>query len=163
MVVTEALGNLKGLAPTDIPTVPTMRDRVVEAGLDAIGTPYSWGGDDPDDGFDCSGLVAFVYKEVAGVDLPRRARDQRGKGKPVNTAQLQPGDLVFFGTTRRRQTSHVGIYIGNDQFVHAPRRGSTVRVDDLKSTYWAKHFVGARQYLKPGVSGGTQVAIRSER
>jgi cell wall-associated NlpC family hydrolase len=163
-VVTEALSNLKGLSPVDIPTVPTLRERVVEAGLDAIGTPYSWGGDDPDGGFDCSGLVAFVFKEIAGVDLPRRAADQRGRGKVVNTAQLQPGDLVFFGTSRRRnQTSHVGIYIGNNEFVHAPTRGSTVRVDDLGSTYWAKHFNGARRYLGPNNTQTVQVASRSAR
>jgi hypothetical protein len=160
-IMSDAFGNLKGLHPTDLPTVPTLRDRIVEVGLDAIGTRYRWGGDDPEDGFDCSGLVSFVFKEVAGMDLPRRARDQRGKGKAVATAQLQPGDLVFFSTTRRRgQTSHVGIYIGNNQFVHAPTRGSTVRVDDLDSTYWSKHYNGARRYFGPGSAPVVEVASK---
>jgi cell wall-associated NlpC family hydrolase len=163
MMVTDARGSVQGLTPTDLPTVPTAPERVVEAGMDAIGTRYSWGGDDPQEGFDCSGLVAFVYKEAVGVDLPRRARDQRGLGKAVKTSQLQPGDLVFFGIRRHNQTSHVGIYIGNDQFVHAPTRGTRVRVDDLKSAYWAKRFNGARRYLGPGMKAETRVAERSER
>jgi hypothetical protein len=160
-IMSDALGNLKGLHPTDLPTVPTLRDRIVEVGLDAIGTRYRWGGDDPEDGFDCSGLVSFVFKEVAGVDLPRRARDQRSKGKAVAATQLQPGDLVFFSTSRRRnQTSHVGIYIGNDQFVHAPTRGSTVRVDNLDSSYWSKHYNGARRYFGPPSAPAVEVASK---
>ena len=144
----KAIGNFRGLSPTDVPTVPTLRERVVEAGLDAIGTPYAWGGDDPD-GFDCSGLVTFVFKQVAGLEMPRRARDQRGRGKAVGTGQLQPGDLVFFGVKRRNVTSHVGIYIGDNQFVHAPTRGARVRVDRLNIPYWSKRFNGARRYLAP--------------
>ncbi len=163
MIVTEALGNVKGLSPQNIPTVPTLRDRVVEAGLDTIGTPYRWGGDGSEGGFDCSGLVAYVFKEVAGVELPHHAASQRNEGRPISVAQLQPGDLVFFGgTTVTRKgkgkkahkvvstrTSHVGIYIGDNQFVHAPTRGASVRVDDLDATYWSKHFNGARRYLGP--------------
>jgi hypothetical protein len=159
VVSPDAFGSLKGLSPTDLPTVPSLRDRVVAAGLDAIGTRYRWGGDDPDEGFDCSGLVSFIYKEVVGVDLPRRARDQRGEGRAVRVTELQPGDLVFFGIRRRNQTSHVGIYIGNNEFVHAPTRGERVRVDTLDNAYWSKRFNGARRYLDP--HGGTAVAVAS--
>ncbi|HTK01065.1 MAG TPA: C40 family peptidase [Bordetella sp.] len=158
MISSDALGSLKGLSPTDLPTVPSLRDRVVAAGLDALGTRYRWGGDDPDSGFDCSGLVSFIYKEVAGVDLPRRARDQRSEGHAVKTAQLQPGDLVFFGIRRHNQTSHVGIYIGNNEFVHAPTRGEKVRIDTLDSAYWSKRFNGARRYIGPGSSTAVAVA-----
>lgn len=158
MVSSDAVGSLNGLSPTDLPTVPTLRERVVAAGLDALGTRYRWGGDDPDTGFDCSGLVSFIYKEVAGLDLPRRAREQRGEGKPVKAGQLQPGDLVFFGIHRRNQTSHVGIYIGNNEFIHAPTRGERVRIDTLDSAYWAKRFNGARRYIGPGRDTGIAVA-----
>jgi cell wall-associated NlpC family hydrolase len=160
MVSPDARASLKGLSPTDLPTVPTLRDRVVAAGLDAIGTRYRWGGDDPDSGFDCSGLVTFIYKEVAGVDLPRRARDQRGEGHAVRRGQLQPGDLVFFAISRRNQTSHVGIYIGNNEFVHAPTRGERVRVDTLDSSYWSKRFNGGRRYITPG--NGSAVALAAD-
>jgi len=142
-----ALSSMQGLRVAGEPTVPTLRDMVVQAGLDAIGTPYTWGGDDPDDGFDCSGLVLFVFRETAGLELPRTARAQRNRGKAVARPQLQPGDLVFFNTRGRRGVSHVGIYIGQNEFVHAPRRGATVRVDRLDSTYWGRHYAGARRYL----------------
>ncbi|OZI60962.1 C40 family peptidase [Bordetella genomosp. 11] len=161
MISSDAFGSLKGLSPTDLPTVPSLRDRVVAAGLDALGTRYRWGGDDPDTGFDCSGLVSFIYREVAGMELPRRARDQRAEGHAVKTAQLQPGDLVFFGTHRRNQTSHVGIYIGNNEFVHAPTRGERVRIDTLDSAYWAKRFTGARRYIGP--NGGAAVVASNAR
>jgi cell wall-associated NlpC family hydrolase len=158
MVVPDALSSLKGLTPSHRHPA-TLRDRVVQAGLDAVGTPYSWGGDDPD-GFDCSGLVSFVYRKVAGVTLPRRARDQRAVGKKVAASQLLPGDLVFFKTRRRGATSHVGIYVGMNEFVHAPTRGSTVRVDKLNNTYWSKHFAGARRFLTPG---STDVAVLASK
>ena len=150
MPTPEALASFKGLTE-QIDFAQSIRDRLVQAGMDAIGTPYVFGGQDPDDGFDCSGLVAFVYKEIAGLDLPRRATDQRNEGKKVGRDNLEPGDLVFFATTRRKNVvSHVGIYIGDQKFVHAPSRGSSVRVDDMESNaYWSKRYLGARAYVKP--------------
>lgn len=143
-----ARGSLSGLSLAHEPTVPTLRERVVQAGLSAIGTPYSWGGDDAAEGFDCSGLVLFVYREIAGLELPRTARQQRSHGDTVsNKQQLKPGDLVFFATRGRGTTSHVGIYIGQNKFVHAPRRGAKVRVDEMKNPYWSKRYVGARSYI----------------
>lgn len=148
MRMPEARPSLKGLTEA-VDFGESMRDRLVKAGLDTIGTPYAWGGDDPE-GFDCSGLVTFVFRDIAGLELPRRARDQRAKGKAVRRTQLEPGDLVFFATTRRRNVvSHVGIYIGDNQFVHAPSRGEKVRVDNLDDKYWSKRFSGARAYLSP--------------
>lgn len=123
-----------------------LRSRIVEITLASLGTPYIWGGSDPDKGFDCSGLVRFVYQEAVGVDVPRVARQQKRKGKAVRRAQLRAGDLVFFNT-RRSPASHVGIYIGNGRFVHAPSRGSEVRVDELDDAYWSKRYTGARRYL----------------
>ena len=143
----QARPTLSGLSLAQEPTVLTLRERVVQAGLEAIGTPYSWGGDDAD-GFDCSGLVLYVYREIAGLELPRTARAQRSEGKTVSAKkELRPGDLVFFATRGRGITSHVGIYIGQNKFVHAPRRGTKVRVDDMKTAYWSKRYLGARAYL----------------
>ena len=143
----QARPTLSGLSLAQEPTVLTLRERVVQAGLEAIGTPYSWGGDDAD-GFDCSGLVLYVFREIAGLELPRTARAQRSEGKTVSAKkELRPGDLVFFATRGRGVTSHVGIYIGQNKFVHAPRRGTKVRVDDMKTAYWSKRYLGARAYL----------------
>lgn len=150
----EARSSLKGLALVDLPTVPTLPELLVRAGLDTIGTPYVWGGEDPDGGFDCSGLTQFVYREITGLELPRTARAQRQAGQAVKTqAQLKPGDLVFFSIRRRGGVSHVGIYIGQKKFVHAPTRGSKVRVDNLKSAYWSRHYAGARRYLDTTPAG----------
>lgn len=154
-----ARASLSGLSLAQEPTVPTLRERVVQAGLAAIGTPYSWGGDDAAEGFDCSGLVLFVYREIAGLELPRTARQQRTQGDTVpNKQQLKPGDLVFFATRGRGATSHVGIYIGQNKFVHAPRRGAKVRVDEMKNPYWSKRYVGARSYID--MAQGQMVAGR---
>lgn len=142
-----ALASLQGLRLANETTVPTLRDRIVQAGLDALGTPYSWGGDDPVDGFDCSGLALFVFRETAGIDLPRTSRAQRQAGDTVARNRLRPGDLVFFATNRRGVTSHVGIYIGQGQFVHAPSRGAQVRVDKLDNSYWSKRYMGARSFV----------------
>ncbi|AMG35424.1 MULTISPECIES: C40 family peptidase [Achromobacter] len=144
----QARATLSGLSLAQEPTVPTLRERVVQAGLSAIGTPYSWGGDDAAEGFDCSGLVLYVFREIAGLELPRTARQQRTQGDTVsNKKLLKPGDLVFFATRGRGITSHVGIYIGQDKFVHAPRRGAKVRVDEMKNPYWSKRYLGARSYI----------------
>jgi len=144
----EAIASVQGLRMVDPFTVPSLPDMVVRAGLDAIGTPYVWGGEDPDAGFDCSGLTQFVYREITGMELPRTARAQRLEGTGIKKQELQPGDLVFFSTMRRRGVSHVGIYIGQNQFVHAPTRGSNVRVDSLDSSYWSRHYVAARRYIE---------------
>jgi len=160
-VAPHALASLQGLRVVGEPTVPTLRDMVVRAGLDAIGTPYTWGGDDPQDGFDCSGLVLFVYREIAGMDLPRTARAQRKQGHTVARPQLQPGDLVFFTTRgRSKAVSHVGIYIGQNEFVHAPSRGASVRVDRLDSPYWGKRYAGARRYID--VPGTKRLVAQAE-
>ena len=143
----DALASIQGLRLIDPLTVPSLSEMVARAGLEAIGSPYVWGGDDPNDGFDCSGLTTFVYREVTGIELPRTAREQRLQGSGVKRKELKPGDLVFFATTRRRVVSHVGIYIGHGQFVHAPRRGQTVRVSSLDNSYWSKHYVAARRYI----------------
>jgi cell wall-associated NlpC family hydrolase len=112
--------------------------------LALIGVRYKWGADTPEKGFDCSGLVGHVFQEVAGIALPRNSQGISKVGEKVDKSELQPGDLVFFNT-RRRPYSHVGIYIGEDRFVHAPRRGSEVQVTSMGGRYWKKRYNGARR------------------
>lgn len=113
-----------------------------EHAIDMVGKPYRYGGKTPS-GFDCSGLVYYSYAR-AGVTVPRTTRSQLKAGIPVGTQSLRVGDLVFFDQEGRK-FSHVGIYIGNGRFVHAPSSGKRVRIDNLDKRYWQQHFVAARR------------------
>lgn len=119
-------------------------ETTVQDALDLIGIRYRRGGSTPETGFDCSGFVSHVFREGLGLYLPHSAREMSRTGSPVARADLKPGDLVFFNTVRKT-ISHVGIYIGDNLFVHAPRRGSKVRIEDLGKPYWLRHFSGARR------------------
>jgi cell wall-associated NlpC family hydrolase len=116
----------------------------LEFALSHIGIRYKFGGNTPDSGFDCSGFVRWVFNRTWGVLLPRTSMDIAALGKPVDKEDLKPGDLVFFNTMRQA-FSHVGIYLGDGQFLHAPSRGSQVRVENLDLSYWKKRFNGARR------------------
>ena len=117
---------------------------LISGALDLIGIRYRRGGTSPDTGFDCSGFVDHVYRETLGLILPHSAREIAKSGEKVAKNDLQPGDLVFFNTMRRT-FSHVGIYLGEHLFVHAPASGGEVRVEDMRTSYWAKRFSGARR------------------
>ena len=121
----------------------TMQD-VLDQATDLLDIPYKWGGSSPGLGFDCSGFVTHVFQMGLGLTLPRTAKAMSKEGQVVTKDDLQPGDLVFFNTMRRA-FSHVGIYLGNNQFIHAPRSGEKVRVDNLDDNYWIRHFNGARR------------------
>jgi cell wall-associated NlpC family hydrolase len=109
-----------------------------------VGTPYRHGGNTPESGFDCSGLVDYVFRDVAGVTLPRTADDiSRVEATEVRRGDLASGDLIFFG--QRGRISHVGIYVGEGRFVHAPNEGGTVRLDYLDGAYWRDHYAGAKR------------------
>jgi len=109
-----------------------------------LGVPYKYGGNSPNTGFDCSGYVGHVFKKMAGVSLPHNSRQISGHGIRVKSAQLREGDLVFFDTNNKPY-SHVGIYLGDDSFIHAPSNGGEVRVEDMNMNYWNKHYNGARR------------------
>ena len=121
----------------------TVQDALDQA-VELLGIPYRRGGSKPETGFDCSGFVTHVFKQGVGLVLPRSAREQSKSGEKVLREELKPGDLVFFNTMRRT-FSHVGIYLGHDQFVHAPRSGAEVRVEDMRDKYWKKRYNGARR------------------
>ncbi len=116
--------------------------------MSLVGVPYRWGGNTPDSGFDCSGLVRYVVGRAADVNLPRTTADMSGRGMSIDPDQVAPGDLIFFNTTGRPH-SHVGIYVGKLRFVNAPSTGGTVRLDYLTNPYWAKRFDGIRRVAPP--------------
>ena len=119
------------------------QDLVLNA-MGFMGIPYKWGGTSPDTGFDCSGFVQFVFRQATGVILPRSSFDQVHYGISVMREELQPGDLVFFNTLRA-PFSHVGIYIGENRFIHSPSRGKSVEIVNITDSYWQKRFNGARR------------------
>jgi cell wall-associated NlpC family hydrolase len=135
-------------APPPPPTQPVaVRAERAEALLQtllALGLDYRHGGSSHATGFDCSGLVAHIYQQAWGVRLPRSSVEQSRHGTPVALEELQAGDLVFYNTLNR-PFSHVGIYVGDGRFVHAPKSGARVRVESVKSTYWMQRFNGARR------------------
>jgi cell wall-associated NlpC family hydrolase len=130
------------------PITPAERSEALLQAVLALGTEYHYGGDSPQTGYDCSGLVAHVFEQAWGIHLPHSAQAQSKAGTPVSLAELRPGDLVFYDT-QHRPYSHVGIYVGDGRFVHAPKTGARVRVDSLHSRYWASHFDGARRIAPP--------------
>ena len=141
--VNQLISSAVELAPI-APPATNPRQSLLQRGLALLGTPYRWGGTTPDGGFDCSGLVSYVFKTTLGIDLPRVSRDMARAGEHVERAQLDAGDLVFFAL-RGGRIDHVGIYVGNGRFLHAPRTGRDVTVSALDGGYWAGKFKHARR------------------
>ncbi|MDX1915395.1 MAG: C40 family peptidase [Methylophilus sp.] len=126
---------------------PTWSEKAQEVLIQALsltGIQYKYGGSSPDTGFDCSGFVRYVFSQGAKITLPPTARAISQIGKTVKKEDLQPGDLVFFNTLKST-FSHVGIYLGDNKFIHAPRTGKTVTVENMNSDYWMKRFNGAQR------------------
>jgi cell wall-associated NlpC family hydrolase len=137
--------------PRPWPTVeaadPAGANAVLMRAIGLVGTPYRYGGNTPESGFDCSGLVAYVYRDVLDLRLPRTSRElAQVQGPRIAPRQLAPADLVFFGSSGN--VSHVGIYVGEGRFVHAPSTGGTVRLDHLDGAYWRDHYTGAKRVLR---------------
>lgn len=132
--------------PHVAPADPATANAVLMRAISLVGTPYRYGGNTPEGGFDCSGLVNYVFRDMLDLQLPRTSRalaDYQGPRIPVD--RLATADLVFFG--RGGSVSHVGIYVGEGRFVHAPTSGGTVRLDRLDGHYWRDHYSGARRVL----------------
>jgi len=123
-----------------------LRQEILRTAERFLGVPYRWGGESTTEGFDCSGLTMVVYR-LNGLELPRTSADQWRAGRPVGRDEMNRGDLVFFATRGGSAISHVGIYLGGDLFLHAPRRGSVIQTDALSSDYFRTRYVGARSYL----------------
>lgn len=132
------------MKPADAPPPDAANDVLFRA-IGLVGTPYRWGGNTPTGGFDCSGLINYIYLTSTGLRLPRTSAEMAALDKPkIDEADLASGDLVFFG---RGHVTHVGVYVGKGRFVHAPNSGGTVRLDDLAGTYWKDNFVYGRRVL----------------
>ncbi|MGV8922313.1 MAG: C40 family peptidase [Thermomonas sp.] len=132
--------------PQVAPADPVRANAVLMRAISLVGTPYRWGGNTPESGFDCSGLVNYVYRDMLDLRLPRTSRElAEVQGPRIAAAQLASGDLVFFGNGN--DVSHVGIYVGEGRFVHAPNSGGTVRLDHLDGSWWRDHYSGARRLL----------------
>ncbi|MDH1011641.1 C40 family peptidase [Pseudomonas nicosulfuronedens] len=132
---------------------------ILDRAFSLIGTPYRFGGKSERTGFDCSGFVGYLFREEAGISLPRSTREMINMDVPlVSKADLQPGDLIFFNNRGRGRVSHAGIYIGDGQFIHsASRRGGGVRVDSLDESYWRLSYMEAKRVLEPGYEPKTAI------
>jgi cell wall-associated NlpC family hydrolase len=117
---------------------------LVVTAMGFLGVPYKRGGNSFDNGLDCSGFVRLIYEQTVGMVLPRRSAEQAAATTPIEKSELQPGDLVFFNTLKST-FSHVGIYVGDHKFIHSPRSGAVIRVEDMRVAYWQQRFDGARR------------------
>jgi cell wall-associated NlpC family hydrolase len=129
-------------------TVSDKTDELVMNAMSFLGVPYRRGGNTAQSGFDCSGFVRAIYVQTVGLVLPRRAEQQAAATQTIQRTELEPGDLVFFNTMKRA-FSHVGIYVGDGKFIHSPKPGAQVRVEDMRTGYWEHRFSGARRVATP--------------
>ncbi len=125
-------------------SVSDKASELVVTAMGSLGVPYRRGGNSFETGFDCSGFVRAMYEQTVGLILPRRAEQQAAATQKIDRTDLQPGDLVFFNTMKRA-FSHVGIYVGDSKFIHSPKPGAEVRVEDMRVGYWSRRFDGARR------------------
>ena len=133
-------------------TVADNTSHLVMNAMGFLGVPYKRGGNSAETGFDCSGFVRAIYEQTVGLLLPRRADQQAAATQVIDQKDLQPGDLVFFNTLRRN-FSHVGIYVGDGKFIHAPRSGAQIRVESMGVSYWSRRFNGARRVETAAAEG----------
>lgn len=132
-------------------SVSSRASELVVSAMGFLGVPYRRGGNSADSGFDCSGFVRAMYQQTVGLILPRRANEQAAATQTIDKNDLQPGDLVFFNTMRKA-FSHVGIYVGDGKFIHSPKPGAEVRVEDMQKSYWQRRFDGARRVVVDAAS-----------
>jgi cell wall-associated NlpC family hydrolase len=134
---------------------------LITTAVGLLGIPYLRGGNSAESGFDCSGFVRFIYKETIGLVLPRTASEQANTTQKIDRSELKPGDLVFFNTLKRT-FSHVGIYLGEGKFIHAPRSGASIRIEDMRIPYWNVRFDGARRVQDGNLDAAKLQALQAD-
>jgi cell wall-associated NlpC family hydrolase len=149
----------KSFASTVSSAVVDKTETLINNAMQLIGVRYRWGGNSPQSGLDCSGFVRYVFNDTFGFLLPRKSAQMSKVGLEIGKEELRPGDLVFFNTMRHA-FSHVGIYVGDNKFIHAPSRGKSIRVDDMTKIYWEKRYNGARRLES---TGGFDVMSEEQR
>jgi len=136
----------RGKPPPTVHQEKTNRQNIVLYAFGLIGIDYRFGGSNPASGLDCSGMVRYIYRNAAAIQLPHNAYRMAQMGRKISRAELKPGDLVFFNTLHRPY-SHVGIYIGNHRFIHAPHTNGKIEISNLNSPYFSKHYEAARSFF----------------
>ncbi|MBN2974670.1 hypothetical protein BFW88_02455 [Pseudomonas fluorescens] len=153
-VVTSASANYQPRADfgSSLRSLPSSSiDDVIDRAHELLGTPYKWGGNSVEQGFDCSSLLVYLFKTQANIKIPRTtAAMHRSTASTIKRSALKPGDAVFFKGNGRGQVSHVGLYIGEGKFIHSPRTGKNVRIDSLSNSYWNKHYTTAKRFHTQG-------------
>ncbi|ENS7812432.1 C40 family peptidase [Neisseria gonorrhoeae] len=148
---------LRQFAEDEQPVLPVNRaparragnaDELIGSAMGLLGIAYRYGGTSVSTGFDCSGFMQHIFKRAMGINLPRTSAEQARMGTPVARSELQPGDMVFFRTLGGSRISHVGLYIGNNRFIHAPRTGKNIEITSLSHKYWSGKYAFARQVKK---------------
>lgn len=148
---------LRQFAEDEQPVLPVNRaparragnaDELIGSAMGLLGIAYRYGGTSVSTGFDCSGFMQHIFKRAMGINLPRTSAEQARMGAPVARSQLQPGDMVFFRTLGGSRISHVGLYIGNNRFIHAPRTGKNIEITSLSHKYWSGKYAFARRVKK---------------
>jgi cell wall-associated NlpC family hydrolase len=153
-------GQIVQTSETVVQHVAERTTDLISTAVGLLGIPYLRGGNSAESGFDCSGFVRHIYKETIGLVLPRSADQQAHATQKIDKSELKPGDLVFFNTMKRT-FSHVGIYLGEGKFIHSPRTGASVRIEDMRIPYWNVRFDGARRVQGDTVDASLHQALQT--
>jgi cell wall-associated NlpC family hydrolase len=153
-------GQIAQTSETVVQQVTERTSDLISTAVGLLGIPYLRGGNSAESGFDCSGFVRHIYKETIGLALPRSADQQANSTQKIDRSELKPGDLVFFNTMKRT-FSHVGIYMGEGKFIHSPRTGASVRIEDMRIPYWNVRFDGARRVQGDAVDPSKLQALQT--
>ena len=151
LVISSASASLQPRVTFSATLKETSIDNVIDRAHELLGTPYKWGGNSVEQGFDCSSFLVYLFKTEANIQIPRTtAAMHRSKATTIKRNALKPGDAVFFKGNGRGQVSHVGLYIGEGKFIHSPRTGKNVRIDSLSNNYWNKNYTTAKRFHSAG-------------